>query len=340
MLLRRFSARIGTISMENDAMKPTAHRSGGLAGKLTLTISLAALFCLLSTGCATSPPQTKQVSPPNTPAMVKAPAPANAAPAAGTVTDPAGKSGEDSVKLQDEIDSLKARLSEAQKKNDALVAANRSLDDALNQIAFAKGLPPDQLLRQSQSGGNSGSAIPTGGFIGTSAPSLVTGSVINDTLDPATGTHTLVDMRANAGTGDSLYLSITYTDGGAPQLHLTIQHRYLVGDPPFMVRSVTVVAGKSVVSPDLTLFTLSRYRSDPFKIESADTTDLSVISQLLQTILGEKPRTDAATPTGEAQIAVLETGLRSSFTRLLSLDEIRALSNMLYAYRELGGKAL
>lgn len=296
--------------------------------RLALLVGVAASFLLA--GCAGTPPPKSQ------PAAARPAQPEERSDAAQKLSADLDSVQAEKNALQARLDNADNRIAELEKTNEALTAENRSLTDVLGRVAFDRGVPEQQLLRE----GSSATAITAGRTAATVPgaasphPSLAAGSVVKDNFDPATGVHTLVDLRANAATGNTLFVSLSLKDGEAPAASLTVQRRYPDGDPLFLVRSVTVVADDRAMPMPLDKFSIVRYRSGPFRIEALTTSDLSVIVPLVSAILGDT----GAGAFAASRVTIRESGVDQEYSRQLTPDELRALSNMVYVYRELGGQ--
>ncbi len=293
-------------------------------GKRNLALLLGVAASLLLGACAGTPAPRPQ------PVAEQPPQPSGPSAAEQQLQSDLERAQSQREALQARLDNADNRVAELEKTNEALTAENRTLTDALGRVAFDKGVPQEQLLREGLAAGGTGSSRPS-----AQAASLTAGSVVADNLDPETGIHTLVDLRANASTGNSLFLSLRVKDGESPSASLTIQRRYPESDPLFLVRSVTLVAGGRAIPVPLDRFTVARYRSGPFRIEAITTSDASVIVTLVTAILAD---TEIGDDSPASQVTIRESGIQQEYSRELTPDELRALSNMVYVYRELGGR--
>ena len=196
----------------------------------------------------------------------------------------------------------------------------------LNAAAYRMHTLPENLLSAGRNavGRNAvgRNAAGTGAY---GAPSPASDSLMT-TEQTTSGASELVDIRANATLGSSLFLAIRETDGKLPRLALTVEYRYPDRDPPFLTKSIVLTGGRTQLPLPLSAFTPDWYRSGPFKIESYTTTDDALIQHVLSAVL------DAGSPP-----TLRFTGLTSTAVRLITHEETAAISNVLYTYRQLGG---
>jgi X-X-X-Leu-X-X-Gly heptad repeat protein len=215
------------------------------------------------------------------------------------------------------IQKLNAQLTE---EGSALQKKYDSLLRVLNQIAYARKSTPRELM----AGQNADSAVFS------SSQSFTDDTMVVSTTDFA-GRESLVDARANASTGSGIYLSIADPTAKPPILELTVQYRYPDSEQPFMTRSIELKRGSSLLKQKVDGLQSDWYRSNRFKVEAFTTTDAKTIRAALGLILNNA---DTAFP------EIVMDGITGSVTRLVTRDQMDALSNIVYAYRQLGGTEL
>ena len=238
----------------------------------------------------------------------------------------------------DRLQKLTAQMSEVEQKNQDLTNRNNELTKVLGRIAYEQKKSTEQLTAEASASQTAATLSGSGAGAGHS---LTADSMVLDTLT-SDGEHVLTDARANAPAGTPLFLSVRYKDNGPPTLMLTCEYRYPVYSDPFLTRSITVVEGKTSISLPLDRFTVEWYRSGPFRVEAYTTSDVTTIETVLSLLLGKaEPATSAGSQAATLQPpSVVQTGISSSVTGIVTPNELQALSNMLYAYHELGGKSM
>jgi len=238
----------------------------------------------------------------------------------------------------DRLQKLTAQMSEVEQKNRDLTNRNNELTKVLGRIAYEQKKSTEQLTAEANASQTAATLSGSGAGAGHT---LTADSMVLDTLT-SDGEHVLTDARANAPAGTPLFLSVRYKGNGPPTLMLTCEYRYPVYSDPFLTRSITVVEGQSSISLPLDRFTVEWYRSGPFRVEAYATSDLKTIETVLSLLLGKaEPAPGAASQAATLQPpSVVQTGISSSVTAIVAPNELQALSNMLYAYHELGGKSM
>lgn len=168
----------------------------------------------------------------------------------------------------------------------------------------------------------------------------VPGSILIVSQLDSSGDSVYVDVRANVLTGTGAYLEIV--PGPAPQLRLVAQYRLPESAAPFDLQAVEVGAGDGSVSitrnstggADAVVSSAvgssasalyDRFRMTPFTVEQLVVSNQRVVVRIVNALLS------AARP------EISFKGSKTSLSYSVNPDQTDALSNVLYAFRELGG---
>jgi len=294
-----------------------------------LVVISVVVASLLTAGCATAKPAA------TTPAAAGSASHASSTASEADLQKQISGNQKALADANDRLQKLTSQMAEIEKKNQDLAKRNNELTGILDRIAYAQKKTTEQLTAEA---GSSEIFLPPTGSDARNG--LIANSMIQDTHSPG-GEHLLTDARANALTGAPLFLSVRYKDNGPPTLFMTCEYRYPAYSDPFLTRSIAVIDGKASSSLPLDKFTVEWYRSGPFRVEAYSTSDVETIQSILALLFenaGSAEVTTSQVPT--VLPSLVQTGISASVTRTVTPNELQALSNMLYAYRELGGKSI